>query len=69
VHDGVVAYAHIVADHSGEFLVGAVDGSIILNIDLMTEGDAVDIAAHDTAVPKATAVAAFELANNGGILS
>ena len=68
VYDGVVAYAHIVAHHGREFLVGAMDGGVVLNVDLVAEGDAVHIAAHDAAVPKATAVAAFELANyNGGL--
>jgi hypothetical protein len=42
------------------------DGGVVLNVDLVAEGDAVHIAAHDTAVPKATAVAAFELTNNNG---
>jgi hypothetical protein len=34
----------------------------------MAESDAIYIAAYDTTVPKATAVAAFELANNDGSL-
>ena len=67
VHYGSVPYRYVVADDGAGSLVGSVNYGSILNIDLITDTDAVDIPANDGLKPNAALVAHDNIAYNSSV--
>src|SRR5258705_10117983 len=67
MYNGVVADGDIVADDGLGFLVSGVDDDTILDVDLIADADAVDIAAYDGIEPDAGLVTDLDISDHGGI--
>lgn len=62
-----MSYAYIVSDAGWIFFVGTVDDSIVLDVDPVTDADAIYITTDHGIEPDAAVVAHPHIANNGGI--
>ena len=63
VDDGRVADGHVIADDAAE-VIGEVKDGVVLNIAVMTDGDAIDVAAQNGVIPDAGMVAERDVADD-----
>lgn len=68
VYGDVVSDRYIVADGDGRFAEKRMQYAAVLNIDAVTDGDGIDIAAQDGAKPYAAFFAHSDIADDGGVL-
>ena len=64
--DGVVSYGDVVSEGGGEFLVGAVDDGVVLDVDAVSDAGWVDVASDDGVEPYGSFLAKDDVAHDGG---
>ena len=62
--DHIVTDRHVITDFGDRFLVQGVNDAIVLNIDAITDGDCVHVAAQDGVEPNAAIVTHGNIAHN-----
>ena len=67
MNNGSMSDAHIVSDAGWIFFVGTVDDRIVLDVDPVSDADAIYIATNNSIEPDAAMVTHAHIANNGGI--
>src|ERR1035437_1335282 len=66
--DRVMCNRNIVSDRNRPLLIGAMDDSAILNVNLVSHPDGMDIATDNGIEPNTTLVTHHHIANNGCIV-
>lgn len=67
VHYGVMTDGYVVADGDPGFFIGTMDDDAILDIHLVADADAVDIAADDGIEPDAAVIAHLHVSHDGSV--
>src|SRR5690606_38111272 len=67
VHNGIMAYGHIIANSCWRFLIRGVDNCSILNVYFVTDFNIVDISSNHGIEPNTALLPHHHITNNGGI--